>query len=339
MTAHQPVFIVGSYRSGTSVLTWSLGQHSNIYPLPETHWISRLAIDMQMLYEYGTSQGEYTHLGALDWGEDDFYRHFGSAVDQFVLDTKEHRLNFIRKVSREKWLLKNKAVVPAKRAGAGKKAGGRFQVTRSEADAKLRWVDGTPENSMHMYALSRMFPKAKFIHILRDPDLVAKSLMNFSNAGEGQGDFSEKSAYMEWMRLVTAAEMGERALGADKVLRIHQEELAADAEQTIRRCLLFLGEGFESACLEPLEVKVNSSKVEQMAVAGVPDQGSRYGVKAREFYQKLCDEYHPSSEPDPEALNALEKSFSRYVQRVNMFKRFADRFVGVEQWLRGIFSR
>jgi len=35
----QPVFVVGMYRSGTSILTWALGQHPNLWALDETGWL------------------------------------------------------------------------------------------------------------------------------------------------------------------------------------------------------------------------------------------------------------------------------------------------------------
>src|SRR5204863_12735 len=38
---NKPIFVVGSPRSGTSILTWCLGQHPNIVPLPESGWIDR----------------------------------------------------------------------------------------------------------------------------------------------------------------------------------------------------------------------------------------------------------------------------------------------------------
>lgn len=39
----RPIFVIGAYRSGTSVLTWSLGQHPDIWPIEETGWLAMLA--------------------------------------------------------------------------------------------------------------------------------------------------------------------------------------------------------------------------------------------------------------------------------------------------------
>lgn len=327
---HSPVFIVGAYRSGTSALTWSLGQHPNIYGLPETHWIARLAIDMNLLFSYGTSQGMYTHLGGLGWSKDDFYRYFGDAVDRFVLDSKEHRLRFVRQMARNRNAERQEDLNLEARAGKGV-----LKIER-ENDPKGRWVDGTPENSMHMFALSRLFPNAKFIHILRNPDSVAKSLMNFSNAGEAGVDFSEKAAYREWMRLVGHAALGERALGSDRVLRIHQENLAANPENTIADCLKFLDEPFSSRCLDSLRVKVNSSNVE--SGKGSEPTG-RYATKARLFYEKLLEQERVPSTVDSAALQRLEDEFDHYVNQVDKFKRYCDYIVGWERKIQAMLGR
>ena len=42
---NRPIFVVGSPRSGTSILTWCLGQHPNIIPLEESGWMGDFAIE------------------------------------------------------------------------------------------------------------------------------------------------------------------------------------------------------------------------------------------------------------------------------------------------------
>ena len=53
----KPVFIIGSPRSGTSILTWALGQHPNLYPLEET----------VCAYEDLIRQGKILYWGVSDW--------------------------------------------------------------------------------------------------------------------------------------------------------------------------------------------------------------------------------------------------------------------------------
>jgi sulfotransferase family protein len=45
MPTNKPIFVVGSPRSGTSILTWCLGQHPNILVLREFAWMGYFAVD------------------------------------------------------------------------------------------------------------------------------------------------------------------------------------------------------------------------------------------------------------------------------------------------------
>ena len=50
-TIIKPIFLVGSPRSGTSILTWCLGQHPNIFPVDESTGIGELALALAVCYQ------------------------------------------------------------------------------------------------------------------------------------------------------------------------------------------------------------------------------------------------------------------------------------------------
>jgi hypothetical protein len=314
---NKPIFIIGSGRSGTSVLTWCLGQHPNILPLPEAHWIARLTIHMQELYEFGTANGRFNHLGALDWTEKDFYAEFGRHVDNFIVSTREPRLRFIRKSSMQKQGLSNEQIEELERCGElspdpALVSAKNYQIARSSLEPKGRWVDGAPENTFYIYSLSLLFPNAKFIHILRDPNEVAKSYMHFSNAGGGGLDHNESEAYGQWLKYVEYAVKGERALGAEKVFRIHFDQLMHHPESTLRECFNFLGEDYSPASLLPLQEKINSSKLE--TANSTLSYKTKQGLKANEFYQSIL--FDSIGSPEPQALQELETHFNDYAQSI-----------------------
>src|SRR2546427_10785508 len=85
---NKPIFIVGSPRSGTSILTWCLGQHSNILVQEESNWIGRLAVQIGAAYELGTARGERSQLSALDVSRADFFARFGASINQLILDQR-----------------------------------------------------------------------------------------------------------------------------------------------------------------------------------------------------------------------------------------------------------
>jgi hypothetical protein len=228
----RPVFIIGSPRSGTSALTWSLGQHPNLYPLEETVWFGPFGREAERAFEMGSSRGDRSQLSAMGISRDRFMRGLGDAIDAMIL---EHR--FQPEVDVEK-------KTP-------------FTLIRRTRDRKERWVDGTPENSNCVPQLRALFPEGSFIHLLRDPESIVRSLSNFDRIG-GEPRAAD-DACREWLRHVRACLAAETALPADRVMRLAHRDLAKNPKDAIRRSLSFLGEPWSRDCLKPLRYRINSS--------------------------------------------------------------------------------
>ncbi|HEY3645677.1 MAG TPA: sulfotransferase [Gammaproteobacteria bacterium] len=282
--AHSPVFVVGSYRSGTSIFCWCLGQHPNIVNLPETNWLARLGLDVDNLYRLGTVNGKYSHLSQAGVSRDDFYRMFGEGVDKLIQALNPELIG--RTEQRVKKDMRRR---------------------RSSGDPKRRWADATPENSHYIYPLSKLFPQARFIHLLRDPHDVARSLMKFSRTSDAARDFGHDEAYRTWTRLTHAAWLGERALGRARMLQVRYEDFTGRSEQAFRRVLAFLGESYAAECLEPLDVKINSSKV---ATEAVPvDSSTEAARDAEQLYREILAAPENLEQGDHHAYAELERHF------------------------------
>src|SRR6266487_1541903 len=93
---NKPIFVVGSPRSGTSILTWCLGQHPNIVPLPESGWMGDFAIDLAIRYQIGAARGSRSILSAMDIQREEFFAHFGQSINDLILN---HRKDLERKRS------------------------------------------------------------------------------------------------------------------------------------------------------------------------------------------------------------------------------------------------
>jgi hypothetical protein len=238
-----PIFVIGSPRSGTSILTWCLGQHPNILPLEETDWFTRLALTLQTCHEQGSARGERSQLSAMHISRDQLFRSIGDAVNSMISR------------QRPAYEAANAEIAKAR----GKPLHRQFLLSRNPNHPKRRWVDGTPEYSLSVFGLRMLFPDARFIHLLRDVDAVVRSLTHFSKQAASQLVKTEEEAYKYWLRTVRGCVAAERAFGSGVVQRVRYHDLVQAPETVLRRCLEFVGEVYTADCLIPLDVKINSS--------------------------------------------------------------------------------
>src|ERR1700758_4187433 len=87
---NKPIFVVGSPRSGTSILTWCLGHHPNVFPVPESNWMGDFAVNVAIAHQIGSARGEYSILSAMDLGADELLAAFGRTINELVLRHRSH---------------------------------------------------------------------------------------------------------------------------------------------------------------------------------------------------------------------------------------------------------
>lgn len=87
----RPVFVVGSPRSGTSVLQWALRQHDELWGGEESDFLEPLIAGLQEAYRFGNLRGEYhwLHKEKVTWQE--FLRHVGYGVNSLYTSRSESK--------------------------------------------------------------------------------------------------------------------------------------------------------------------------------------------------------------------------------------------------------
>ena len=295
---NKPIFVVGSPRSGTSILTWCLGHHPNLFPIPESNWMGDFAVNVAIAHQIGSARGDYSAFSAMNVRDDELFAAFGRSINDLFLG---HRADLeIKREAKCIELKLDRRWLDASGTAAG---------------PKTRWVDGTPEYSLHICGLRKLFPQALFVHLLRDVRAVIRSMVNFHRIAGFQLVANEEDAYRYWFRTVNACLMAERAYGPSVVHRIRYADLIESAESTMRSLFGFLGEAYTARCLEPLAERINSSDVP-------PDFRSENPATSSAIMQDACrlsaelEEGTPSSVGSSAASDELEAAFRERVKYV-----------------------
>jgi len=290
-----PIFVVGSPRSGTSILTWCLGQHPNILPTEESAWLGLFAAQAAAHHRVGCLRGERSQLSALGIDRAEFLQALGNAIDTLICG---HR----------------KTLEVLNHAAAQRNPGqvcAEFAVARGDAEPKARWVDGTPEYSLHICGLHKLFPAAKFIHIVRDPDEVVASMLAFHHDDGSPLVVDADEAYAYWERTSRACLLAAQALGTESVFRLRHADLVARPEAALRAVFDFLGEAFAPDCVAPLARRINSSFTDDQAVRIDTPKPSAAALRARQLLEELEP---PVGAVRADALAPFENSFATQIK-------------------------
>jgi hypothetical protein len=327
---NKPIFVVGSPRSGTSILAWCLGYHPNIFPVPESNWMGDFAVNVAMSYQVGAARGIFSILSAMGISRDEFFSHIGGSINSLVL---KHRCDLDRKrlMIAVQRLLKEQGFYLGEVTGefdAATSAAIRqyeiadgllyselvdsLRTAASDSECKTRWVDQTPQYSFHICGLRKLFPDALFIHIVRDVTSVVRSMLNFHRIAGTPLVANEEEAYKYWLRTVRACLKAEEAYGPGVVYCLRYAALVENPESTLRSLLDFVGEPFSAKCLEPLSERINSSNVPPDFKSDDPATDPTIVEEAR----RLSSEIEQTRQPSPHSSAAADELEAEFDARV-----------------------
>lgn len=219
--ADSPFFIVGVHRSGTTLLRYMLSSHSRLYIPPESDFIPRFFLR--------NPGGELSEERIAHLLEVVFTRY--RFVEEWEGDPPDARA-FIE-------------ALPARTPAAFLD---RLYRTYARQNGAERWGDKTPIYASYLDLIHRIFPRAKTLHIIRDPCDAALSMLDKYERDEFHVDIF--FAARNWVRRIRKAQRSGARLGPELYYELHYEDLVKNPEQELRAVCDFLGEVYEPGMLE-----------------------------------------------------------------------------------------
>jgi len=127
----------------------------------------------------------------------------------------------------------------------------------AEQVGKPRWGEKTPHNLYFVAEIAADFPGARFVHLTRDGRDVAVEQLRSA--------FGPRNVYAAatlWKATVAAGAAARRAVSPDQWLDVRYEALVADPARELRRVLAFLGETFDPAVLRHQDSTIARERAE-----------------------------------------------------------------------------
>lgn len=235
---NRPIFVVGTPRSGTTLMAKILNRHSRIFMPGETHFFLDIYAQRKQL-------GELPEKSAADkvWSRlVSLYRRYNEPADQQRIEK----------------IIANPALNERIKAGLDgyRNAFATFMDVQAEVENKMRWGNNAPKDLFYVDDILDFYPDAYFIVCIRDPRDFLKSYSGKWKVTAGTEVERLKRLYhpvitsMLWktsMRRVIAIR---NKVSSDRLIEVPYEALVSGAEPVLRRICAFLGEEFEPGMLD-----------------------------------------------------------------------------------------
>jgi hypothetical protein len=147
----------------------------------------------------------------------------------------------------------------------------------AEEQGKPRWGDKTPMYMQNLRLLDRLFPDARYIHLIRDGRDAALSFLAMPNGIMTETWMQPSSAAdfaCQWRTEVAAARSLGRRVGS-RYLEVRYEDVVEDAEVVLRRVCTFAGLEYEPAMADYAGNVDVSAKPHQQRLLQPPTRGVR----------------------------------------------------------------
>jgi len=271
----EPVFIIGCARSGTTILGEFFENNSQCYYLNEIDvWQRHSGLEKRIFRFFWNRMPNPILIRTIQYKLSKILRNFKiTKPTTHLLTQNDVRLENIRRVEKLMLSLENK-----------------------------RLVIKHPRDSLRIPFIKKLFPNAKFLHIIRDGRDVACSLMG--NQGSGywahikppgweiwQDNYSKgpiKYAW-QWDETINIINKEKSKIPEKDFEEIHYEDLVKDPERVIRKIFDKFEIPFESSQQE-LCKKVQNSMSDSYVAGSKKYTSKDHSIRIGRFKENLTDE-------------------------------------------------
>lgn len=281
-----PVFVTGYQRSGTTLLGNIVDRHSSIAVFIESFFIPRYFFT-QVLFWPLRKDANYLRLAKAIVGESSSKKN-NMVLHESVLSDKGRTVASLIDTLFFEW---------------------------AKSRGKERWGDKSPGYISKMSILNKMFPDARFVHIIRDGRDVWLSLKKLG----WESDVVKVAN--DWAKTVAKARSFGASMDPSRYLEIQYERLVAQPDVEARRVAEFLDEKYDPEMIEPdadgpgnpalidwpgVNQAIDSANVQKWKKQLTDDELAAFDVCARDVLESLG--YPVSSEDQPLSKSLAIKS-------------------------------
>lgn len=307
---NKPVFICGSMKSGTSMLTQLFDSHNDIVVMPgDSHYFSKFynkkwTLDDLMIY--------WLKRLVNVSGKEPFW-YLGKSIENY-LKFGLYLKYFISTNGYEVF----QSVVAAL-----------YCSNINRAKTPKIWIEKTPGNEQYIDELKNRFNNAKFIHIIRNPLINIASLKKLSKYRNQEFDITFQSKYLKFLISKSFINLESNS----NYIVFKYEDIVNDLKTTMTKVANFLNINFEESLLIPTENgipgKANSMYSESRKSGAVVKDGinNRWKEELTEYEKKIIINtlYHAAIDLGYD--NWKNKEIKKYLIKQSLFNRLINKIL------------
>lgn len=239
----EPVFIGGCERSGTTFLGSLVGGHPACLTVPESQFVIQVFLALDKKQPFDPIQvfkqiQKHTRFQIWQLGIPSDFGHDIQSIESYS-DLILKIIDLYGKTTKN--------------------------------DANNFWVDHTPLNVCYFSSLRQLFPKAKFIHMVRDGRAIASSILNLKD-----WPFVEVNTIAHlWLERLAYGLASEAYFDSNIIMRVKYEDLILEPVDTLQKICSFLNIDYSPTMLSGHGYELPSYTKKQHTLVGRPPDSSR----------------------------------------------------------------